>query len=440
MKNIWTSLLILLIATGCNNQSIPEITPEVEKANSWKSGLRELSDEEYPDNPDIGRSHAEVLNIKFDSIEFMEKGSGKYDVYMVTEDGLDTVFFPEMSLLEFIPTIQERFRGKDYLSHIAVVNQEWNRNQVRFSPDLYTSTTNSLQKMVRIDIARNCLNTYLWEVIGYAEEDGKTKAYYHGWFNFPKELFAVLFEKRNQISFDTYAGSMVDWIDPENRQIPIEGLRTVLNEKTIEFTSHNDEEYLRTGERDKKFQNIIYPKNTTKIQDFLTDSTLFATFSPPGFYNTKDPRTTELSRLSNPGKIDFREVQCKQICADTLHEIEITFNVGDSVKETKLILSGLHLSDIPTLDSSEVNKGWQSSMGFANHTFYESYEHAQSCKVKDNPYFAFLTDANDKWMDSHQVGIDGPLMYFDKKDPEILHVLLLSFERHAIVGHYSFRI
>jgi len=45
-------------------------------------------------------------------------------------------------------------------------------------------------------------------------------------------------------------------------------------------------------------------------------------------------------------------------------------------------------------------------------------------------------DDEGKWLDSHEIGIDGPLLHLSE-DGETLHVWLLSFERHALVGHYS---
>lgn len=430
-----------LILVSCNNSTVESSSMEGAKPSySWVSPLQELDDSQYPDNPDIGRSHSKILEIKLDSIRFVQVTDSTFSITMITENGNDTILFSPLSLMEFIPAIQNRFKTNEYLSQITVVNQEWNRNQVRFNSEHFTVTGSGLETITRIDIARNCLNTYLWEVAAYADENGKSKGYYHGWFSFPKELFANLFKERNGQEFKKYAAVLEDWIDPENQQIALRELREVITENEVAFKNHNHEEYLKVGERDKKFQNIIYPKNTTLIQDFLTDSTLFATFTPPGFYNTKDPRKTELSRLASPDKIISRTVMTKSLSNDSLLEVEIIFNKNDSLKLTTLILSGINLKDIPVLADDQVNKGWQSSMGFGNHTFYETYEHAQYCKVSTNPYFAYLTNENGMWIDSHKVGIDGPLLYLDKENNNILHVLILSFERHAIVGHYSYDI
>lgn len=435
MKNnviIWG--LVTIFGLSCSS---PASLNQHEVPKKWASSLQELSDEEYPDNPDIGLSHSKVHEVKLDSIRFEFQGDYHFKLTMLTEDLKDSIIFSKLSLMELMPTLQERFKRNDYLAYIALVNQEWNRNQIRFSPEFFTSSTRKLEPITRIDIARNCLNTYLWEVIAYAQEEGKDKVYYHGWFNFPKTLFKQLFWARNHVKFDLYASAMEHWIDPENKKVWLGNLRQSLNEKELGFTSHNDQEYLKIGERNKKFKNIIYPKNTTRIKDFLTDSTLFATFSPPGFYNTKDPRKTYLSRLANPGQMIVRNTTQEVAPGDTLLEISIRYNLQDSAKYTELILSGIRRAEIPVLRPQEVHKGWQSSMGFGNHTFYETYEHSQVCSSLNSPYIAFLLDKNGNWLDSHKIGIDGPLLYFDHADRQLLHVLILSFERHAIVGHYS---
>lgn len=443
MKSVLNIIFSLggLVAVSCSAPTVQTSNIESVVPNDyWVSSLQELDDTQYPDNPDIGRSHSKILEVKLDSIRFVQVTDSTFSLTMLTENGSDTISFASLSLMEFIPAIQNRFKSNEYLSRITVVNQEWNRNQVRFNKEHFTVKGTELEEINRIDIARNCLNTYLWEIAAYSNENGKEKGYYHGWFSFPKELFSNLFEQRNGQSFKKYAASMEEWIEPENKQIALTELREVIAEQEVKFTNHNNEQYLKIGGRDKKYQNIMYPKNTTRIQDFLTDSTLFATFTPPGFYNTKDPRKTELSRLASPDKITSRKVMTKSLSNDSLLEIELVFNMNDTSKLTTLILSGINLKDIPALAADEVNKGWQNSMGFGNHTFYETYEHAQHCKVSNNPYFAYLIDEKGRWIDSHKIGIDGPLLYFDKRNENRLHVLILSFERHAIVGHYSYEV
>jgi hypothetical protein len=76
-------------------------------------------------------------------------------------------------------------------------------------------------------------------------------------------------------------------------------------------------------------------------------------------------------------------------------------------------------------------------MGLGNHPFYEDCKAHDECCSKRNPYFGVLLDSQGNWLDSHKIGIDGPLLHIDDKNENILHVWLLSFERHALVGHYE---
>lgn len=440
------ALSLILLSCGAKDgkeiyhEQAPLQEPVVREIEPWTADMVELSDEEYPDNPDIPIDHPAYNTIDFDVIEIDVLSEQHFNLTTITKDKADTINFEGLQLMEMIPFIQNRFRSDDYLSLVAVVNQEWNRQQVRFSPDFFKATKNNLPAITRIDIARNCLNSYLWELIAYAEHEGKDKVYYHAWFHFPEELYADLFFKRNGISINKYLESLKDWKDPENKKIDISKLREVIDTDFKPFINHNHEEFLKLGERNKKHPNIIYPKGTCKIQDFLTDSTQFATFSPPGYYNTKDPRKTKLSRLAEPDSIYFRTIQSPVNQQEVLAEFEIVFQSDDEAKKTHLIVSGWKPSELPVLNGNEVHKGWQSSMGFANHSFYESYQSMLERPSKDNPYFAYLTDGEGNWLDSHDIGIDGPLLYLDSEDAEKLHILILSFERHAVVGHYSLKI
>ncbi|MGB0137863.1 MAG: hypothetical protein ACPF83_11560, partial [Flavobacteriales bacterium] len=82
------------------------------------------------------------------------------------------------------------------------------------------------------------------------------------------------------------------------------------------------------------------------------------------------------------------------------------------------------------------NKGFRMSMGIGNHPFYETAEEHEAMRASENPYFGLLLDDQGRWLDSHTVGIDGPLIHRDMDRPNALHIWLLSFERHALVGHY----
>ena len=75
-------------------------------------------------------------------------------------------------------------------------------------------------------------------------------------------------------------------------------------------------------------------------------------------------------------------------------------------------------------------------MGIGNHSFYTNYSKIDTSNSLESPFYSFLLDQNNNWLDSHTIGIDGPLLHFDDKNPNLLHVWILSFERHCFVGHY----
>lgn len=423
-------LLPFLSACGGSEESTDSDDSDQNAKSKWSIELEELFDDAYPNNPDISIRHSLYTKIEYGKVDLERLDDGNFDIVVNPIDNKDTVALRNIDLLELMPTICQKIQGNEYLKKIAVINQEWNRHQVKFLEGEFEVSGDNTQGIKRVDLARNCLNSYLWEIIFYAEEDSVLKPYYHGWFDFPHELYANLFKERNDEDFTEYEKSLVDWIDPEHKAIDLNELRNMTTEVNAPFTNLNHEEYPLAGERKKKQMNIMHPKNTTVMQDFLNDSTVFATFSPPGFYNQEDPRSTELSRLA---RLDSTFVR---VLDNGLLEIELNFNTGNAAKETNFIVSGLDKSEIPTLAVADVNNGWQNSMGFGNHTFYETYQDAIRRSSKNSEYFAFLSDVDGLWIDSHFVGIDGPMMHWDIENPNLLHFWILSFERHAFVGHY----
>ena len=117
-------------------------------------------------------------------------------------------------------------------------------------------------------------------------------------------------------------------------------------------------------------------------------------------------------------------------------ELKLVFS-RENGEETQFIFGGMDFSKLPKLTTEECNSGNPYPMGIGNHPFYEDCEsHEKLCSL-DNPYFGVLLNKDGNWLDSHKIGIDGPLLHLDKENPNVIHVWLLSFERHALVGHYE---
>ncbi|MDG1147903.1 MAG: hypothetical protein P8N52_06310 [Crocinitomicaceae bacterium] len=435
MKKNGLLIFVLLYLTSCSSNSEVQSADKIDAA--YSAGLTELSDEEYPDNPDISVRHPKYIETTMDSIEFLQSDVGFTLVITPENEGDDTVKLNGIRLMEFIPTIPECSKGDEYMSLISVVNQEWNRNQVKWVGDELKKATSKVhtvnnEKITRIDLARNCLNSYLWELFFYADVDGKDKVFYHAWFNFPAELYKTLFDKRNADDFENYTNYLETWRDPENLPLELSRIRVQQSEVMVPCSNRSDEMYPLKGERKKKQIAIIYPETYTKMSDFHTDSALFATFSQPGFYNRKDPRTTELGRFKTLNNVQYRLTETEHVQHD---ELRFEFS-RENGEVTQFIFGGIQFEDLPTLATENANSGSQFSMGIGNHPFYEDcIAHEKLCS-KNNPYFGVLLDGDNNWLDSHKIGIDGPLLHRDLKNENLIHVWLLSFERHALVGHY----
>jgi hypothetical protein len=431
MKKILIFIIILIGAIGFyyfNN-------------NPTSAALVEMTDSEYPDNPNIESRHTKAQLKLFNNVAFTKTKNDFYDVKIESVvKGFCEITLHDVPLLEFMPTIPEYIKKDEYLSFVGVLNQEWNRQQVQFNKENFTVKGNPNFEITRVDLARNCLNSYLWEIIIYAKDiDGKEKVYWQSWFNFPKKMYQSLFLQRNNVPFYKYASSLENWVDPQSETINLKLLRKSINEKVVKFESRNNEMYPLQGERMRKRKNIIYPKTVTKMSDLLTDSTKFATFSIPGYYNKLDPRSTQLSKLRIVKKVTKRNI-INALNKPALEiEIEFLSNV-DNKTITKLLFGGIDFKEIPKAAEQNANNCWQTSMGIANHSFYETIDFQQKHLTIDNPFYAFLLDENNKWLDSHKIGIDGPMLHFDEKDPNKLHLWILSFERHAFVGHYIIEI
>jgi len=46
-----------------------------------------------------------------------------------------------------------------------------------------------------------------------------------------------------------------------------------------------------------------------------------------------------------------------------------------------------------------------------------------------------MLDDEGRWIDHHRFAIDGPVLHRDARSPDLLHVYLLSYERHTLINH-----
>lgn len=423
---------ISFLFSACNSPLAQQAT------KTWSANLKEFDDSNYPDNPDKSiRSHLDG-SFSHSQVVISEDAEGYSMHFLPASPNSDTLVLTNLDLGVWTPFIPQQVRNDSFFQKVAIQNSEFNRQQVTLDQGQFSFLGQGIEKnsIHRVDLARNCLNGGLWELIAYSEENGSMKPAYHCWFDFPENLYARLFEARNRLAFQEYRHYLYNWVDLPSEKLNLDLLRKVEQSTTIPFESKNDEMYLMVGERKKKAVNIVYPISYTRIQDFLTDSATFSTFSPPGLYERKTPKHTQLGKLAKLENVDWRNTKSTCEGNPECFEIELKFQRIDTNQITKLTIGGLILKDLPQLNVEMAHNGFQMPMGVSNHSFYEKYSFARQHPQEENPFFALLMDENDHFLDSHNIGIDGPLLHLDAEDASKLHIWLLSFERHSLVGHY----
>jgi hypothetical protein len=248
-----------------------------------------------------------------------------------------------------------------------------------------------------------------------------------------------MFEMKNGLAYADYRDYLENYREPAAQRVDLNVLRREVASSPASFVSKNDELYPVKSDRLKKERNIIHPgQRPAAINAFLTDDTQFATFSDPGIYERKSPRKTTLGKLAVLKAAEWRITADPTPIPAESAELQLSFeNKGGDVK-TRLVIGGIKVDKLPVLDPADAHKGWNAPMGIALHTFSEAYDASVKAPDKQNPYFAMFLNEKGEWVDSHALGMDGPLMFLEKANPTKLHLYLLSFERHAFVGHFVF--
>ena len=107
------TLAIGVILGACNSE---EESVEDSHQVAEIAILKELSDEEYPDNPDIGIRHEKYTETTMENISFIEGEDGYEVVVIPSRAADDTVRMFGIQLMEFIPTIPEFAKNDEYLA------------------------------------------------------------------------------------------------------------------------------------------------------------------------------------------------------------------------------------------------------------------------------------------------------------------------------------
>ncbi len=149
--------------------------------------LKMATDAEYPNNNMIGFKSQYDGQFSHTNALIIENENGTYDFEVYPNNAKsDTLIVKNVNLLEFMPSIPSHVKKDDYLSFLAVLNQEWNRIQVKFDEKLFKvqGTGNEKSIITRFDIANNCLKKGLWEILTFNND----YLYYQSWFDLQDNL------------------------------------------------------------------------------------------------------------------------------------------------------------------------------------------------------------------------------------------------------------
>src|SRR5262249_55789643 len=139
------------------------------------------------------------------------------------------------------------------------------------------------------ELAKNCLNAGLWELLLFVQEDGHKALYYQGWFTFPLGHYQRLFEHNTGLPYWQHWYYLEHWCDPAGTPVPLAGLRRVLREREVRAGFDGGEGLIVGGEQVGK-RRIMTATNVLAWQDFYDGHKVrFASFVPPGRYSVSHP-------------------------------------------------------------------------------------------------------------------------------------------------------
>ncbi|MDP3092937.1 MAG: hypothetical protein Q8N04_19875 [Nitrospira sp.] len=177
-------LVILVIA------SLVWLTNRYSARTPQAVALTAFSKDAYPENPEktsqvFGTySHRQLIVEQLDGTRFrirLEPATPQAAAIELTD----------VDLAHFVAAVPPWAKSDMDLTKIGLIDREWNRQQVRFtrpSPHLDVREGGDgfeQRALTRVDLARNCLNAGLWELLLFTTEDGEERVYEHLWFTFP---------------------------------------------------------------------------------------------------------------------------------------------------------------------------------------------------------------------------------------------------------------
>lgn len=430
--------VLLLFAAACAH------VPGYGTLETMTIPIKEFSTADYPEDPAGKSVHSGRYADR--RLKLIQKDATHFDfIFEPMNSHTATVIFRDVDVSLMTPNTPEWIREDENLVLIGLIDRQWNRQQVSFKRDgghVEVTGGNGFEQanLVSAELAKNCLNAGLWEVLLFTQENGQKALYYQGWFTFPMGHYKTLFEANTGLSYWEYWRRLAHWADPAGTPVAVDKLRTVKQERPVQAEFLADEPIFASGEQQRKLRTLI-AKNLLTWKDFYEDSrsVQFASFVPPGRYNVRKPWNNEFWRLAKFVKAELRDIETPG-ASNTLQELELVFESRRTGEISRFFAGGFDVSSLPQLAVTDYPKGLYMPMGIGIPPFYQSYEALEQTPPYKSPYFSVLLDAQNRWINHHEVAVDGVALHRDAERPNVLHLYLLSYERHTLIGHFQITI
>ena len=429
---ILTSIISVFLAFFMKNRYSYSETMEIP--------LKEYSEFDYPEDPSFhSLSYGKYIHRK---LRLVQKDKYHMDFHLepIHKKNVANISFLNIDMRLLIPRYPTWVKDDERLKKISLIDREWNRQQIRFKPSsahikISGGDGFESQNIVSVELARNCLNAGLWEILLFTQEKGKKAIYYHAWFTFPLGHYRRLFENITNESYWKYWWKLEHWVDPEGTFVDLDTLRKVVKSFPADSIYHSNEKLIHSGEQNNKKRTVHAPK-VIHWKDFIAkrEKVHFASFVPPGLYQVDKPWKNEYHRISEfeGATINYIKTRASD---KLLLEIQLNFIDAKSDERNKYIVSGFDLTDIPIEEITNYSKGFQYPMGIGVPPFHQDYTVLKQNSPETKPYFAMLLDSQQHWLNHHDIAIDGQIMIRDKLDPNYIHIFFLSYERHTLINH-----
>ena len=161
----------------------------------------------------------------------------------------------------------------------------------------------------------------------------------------------------------------------------------------------------------------------------------FAAFIPPGRYSVDRPWKNQYWRIDRVEKAILRKI-VTPATDKPLDELELVFASTKSGERCRFLVSGFSIDELPQLSIEDYPKGLYMPMGIGVPPFFQAYDDLEQHPPDKSPYFSLTLDQHGRWIDHHSLAVDGPVIHRDERDPDLVHVYLLSYERHSLVAHF----